>query len=280
MVKKTKIFLVVFVVLILTLFFTKSTTVSADMGPKPKLIITVKGETSGRYLAIFTENHKQKNEYNEIDLKFESYENKYIYGGRHINLDSQHEIQWGYNPPNKFKIVIYDSNTDTFISNNKVYYTYQLSSYYEVNLKTDSFSVRRSYDYSKEIVAFFLRLTICIAIELVVALLFRIFKKDLIVITITNIVTQIGLNLAILNFELQHGLHFYSLYGIWWLYLVFLILLELIIFVIEAVVYYKLLYKKNIIENSSKKGHYKLLAVIYAIVANLLSFLATFIPFI
>ena len=110
--------------------------------------------------------------------------------------------------------------------------------------------------YGKEILTFMLRLLITLGIELLLALLFKFDKKSFVIIAITNAVTQIGLNIALNLTAYFNGKSVFYIY--------YYILIELLIVVVEAVVY-RLLCKRG--KDGTKKW-----IISYAILANVLSF--------
>ncbi len=211
-------------------------------------------------------------------------------------------IHWTYYPPQEFKILLYFPEYNSFVSSD-IYERYAFDSYFTVDMtnvnymelsvlssvehdedksgddrfeqwKSEIFTVtaqressdehsvnmvaKKSYNYLGEGLALLVRIILTIAIELTVALCFGIFgKKRLITLATVNVITQILLNLAL-------GISMYNM-G----YLAFgavYILLEILVFAVEAVLYCGLL---NRGEPKPKRG---ILYVAYALVANGVSF--------
>lgn len=103
-----------------------------------------------------------------------------------------------------------------------------------------------------------LRIVLTIGIEILVALWFGFrAKKQLITVTVTNVITQVLLNVALFMLYLKKGA---------WAYIGLFIPLELAVFVIEAVTYKILLPRYSETEKEQRP-------VLYAFVANLLSML-------
>ena len=123
-----------------------------------------------------------------------------------------------------------------------------------------SITAEKDYNTKREILFFALRIALTVVIETAVALLFGyIAKKQLLLIVGVNAVTQLILNIMLNTVCLNSG---YSEY------IVTYILLELAVFVTEAVIYSAFLNKLS--DKPKKRG----IAVIYALVANACSFAA------
>lgn len=198
-------------------------------------------------------------------------------------------LKWGYYPPYSFKLLLYYPEQDVFVTSN-VYERYAFDSYYTVDMSTandlllnpdstvgDShpnhdwndfveLELENNYDYLSEIVGLLLRIALTILIELLIALLFRIKgRKPLLTILITNAATQIALNVALnLIFYFNGALA----------YLLFFVLLEIAVVIVEAIVYCFLLRKNGV-------PIWK--AILYALVANLVTavagyYLANWLP--
>ena len=197
-------------------------------------------------------------------------------------------IRWGYYPPYSFKLLLYYPEKDIFVTSG-IYERYAFDSYYTVDmsvandilLNPDSsgeahpnpdrngvveLELEKSYDYTWEIISLLCRIILTIAIEMAVALLFRIKgRKPLLTILITNCVTQIALNVA-----LNLLCYFDGALMIIFLYLP----LELGVIFVEAVTYAIALRKQGV-------PIWK--ALLYALVANVVSgglgfALALFLP--
>lgn len=187
------------------------------------------------------------------------------------------QISWTYYPPDSFKILLYYPETQTFVVSG-IYERYAFDTYYTVDMNgvnigsvnyneemsTDErIEAYRSYNFRVEIISLIARILITIAIETVIALLFGFRKKNQFVLLIAvNTATQILLNVILNVINYSSGELAFT---------VFYILLEIAVFVIEALLYCRFLKKK--IENPKENWFYWL----YALIANAVSFGAGFI---
>ncbi len=183
------------------------------------------------------------------------------------------EIAWMYYPPSSFKILLYYPETNTFVSSG-IYERYAFDTYYTVdmqglqmnsvdyndNLSTDErIEAYRSYDYRQEMLTLSIRIILTILIEMVVAICFGFrTKKQLLVLALVNILTQVLLNVALNMIEYNAGPMAVKL---------FYVLLEAVVFGIEAVFYCTVLKKISVKKNN---GFY----ILYSFVANMISFVA------
>ena len=192
------------------------------------------------------------------------------------------EIAWTYYPPENFKILLYYPETETFVSSGS-YERYAFDTYYTVdmegvrigsveyneNLSTNErINAYRSYNYRKELLSLAVRILLTIAIEMAVALLFGFRqKKQLQILALVNITTQLLLNLLLNIIHYNAGpLAFITSY----------VFFEVIVFVLEAGLYCRLLKK---VSERKENWYY----VLYSFVANSASFwvgyyLATVLP--
>lgn len=114
-----------------------------------------------------------------------------------------------------------------------------------------------SYDYKWEIISLIARIAITLLLEIAVAFIFGFRKKNLFgFITVVNVVTQVLLNLILFSVDINHGSMAFTAYYVF---------LEICVFAVEAVAY-SLYIKKKPLDVSKKK------AILYALVANMLSF--------
>ncbi len=116
-----------------------------------------------------------------------------------------------------------------------------------------------SYDYKWEVISLLARIAITLALEIAVAFVFGFKKKNILgFITVTNVITQIALNLILFSVDINHGSMAFTAYYVF---------LEICVFAAEAFAY-SLYIKKNQLDVDRKK------AILYALVANVLSFVA------
>ena len=110
-------------------------------------------------------------------------------------MDDKTPFRWGYYPPHDFKILIYSKTQDKFIENDEILGRYAFSTYYTTDLSTGK--TIRSYNYFSEILGLVIRILLTIGIEIGVALLFKYRGAKLTLIIITNVVTQLILNIGL-----------------------------------------------------------------------------------
>lgn len=214
-------------------------------------------------------------------------------------------MNWTYYPPQTFKILLYypDRATESGAADNSaggatrdsattaasgafcvsdVLERYAFHSYYFVNMAEIAdntggaaipLPVTQGYDYSAEILGFFVRFIITLGVETLLALAFGLrTKRAFLTVLAANGVTQIALNLL-----LNVRLHFNNVYGVFPLYF----FAELFVFVAEAALYCFILGKRknggvsgSADENGGKAAiaYSKKRLILYAFTANLISF--------
>lgn len=219
--------------------------------------------------------------------------------------DENKALNWTYYPPQTFKILLYypDRATKSGAADNSaggatrdsktsavsgafcvsdVLNRYAFHSYYFVDMRNvqsetigtiAKISATQGYDYSAEILGFFVRFIITLGVETLLALAFGLrTKRAFLTVLAANGVTQIALNLL-----LNVRLHFDNVYGVIPLYF----FAELFIFAAEAALYCFILGKrKNGGENGSADenggksaiAYSKKRLILYAFTANLISF--------
>lgn len=219
--------------------------------------------------------------------------------------DENKALNWTYYPPQTFKILLYypDRATKSGAADNSaggatrdsettaasgafcvsdVLKRYALHSYYFVDMRNvqsetigtiAKISVTQNYDYSAEILGFFVRFIVTLGVETLLALAFGLrTKRAFLTVLAANGVTQIALNLL-----LNVRLHFNNVYGVIPLYF----FAELFIFAAEAALYCFILGKRknggvsgSADENGGKAAivYSKKRLILYAFTANLVSF--------
>ena len=275
-------------------------TAKADMGPKPSVRIQFKN--MGDDLCYGTLLSREKHagparvwdgtarlaQLYDLDRSiwkaFVDYKDSdgYYFLQRGWTVSETGEIAWTYYPPENFKILLYYPETETFVSSGS-YEHYAFDTYYTVdmegvrigsveyneNLSTNErINAYRSYNYRKELLSLAVRILLTIAIEMAVALLFGFRqKKQLQILALVNITTQLLLNLLLNIIHYNAGpLAFITSY----------VFFEVILFVLEAGLYCRLLKK---VSKRKENWYY----VLYSFVANSASFwggyyLATVLP--
>ena len=242
----------------------------ADTGPKPSVQITVENppdhicyatllgniEYYGPYQAVEVPREGEEAPGKEEDRAFNAFFNyasqdDHYFWGMVFTIDGG-SFSWGYYPPHDFKVLIYDPETDILYVSDETS-RYAFDSFYTISLGRDgSATLQKAPYFTKNLIGFFVRVMVTLAVEILIALLFGYRgSKEIRLIFIVNIITQVLLNL-ILSFADYH-----SGPSVW---LIFLPMLEIGVFFIEAVVY-----------AFGLKMHSKVRAVFYALVANLVT---------
>ena len=257
----------------ITTFISVGISVSADTGPKSYVDVTIVGESSGMYMTLLSKesvcgpwSNKQKfyeDEDTTIHQKFFSYNDKdgYYYLKYYKDVSNK-SFRWSYMPPDTFKILIYDSNNDTFITDDVVYNCYAFESIYTLTLTDASFTVTSDSHIGRAVLNFIIRLTICLAIEMAFAVIFRFKRMEYIVILLVNSGTQIILNVLLTLFIYYDGYQLMAL-------IPFYILSEILVLLIESILYLIFISKVD------NKYGYRLMnpaiITIYTFVANVVS---------
>lgn len=219
--------------------------------------------------------------------------------------DEKKTLNWRYYPPQTFKILLYypDRATKSGAADNSaggatrdsettaasgafcvsdVLKRYAFHSYYFVDMRNvqsetigtiAKISATQSYDYSAEILGFFVRFIVTLGVETLLALAFGLrTKRAFLTVLAANGVTQVALNI-LLNVQL----HFNNVYGVFPLYF----FAELFVFVAEAALYCFILGKRKnggVSGSADKNGgkaaivYSKKRLILYAFTANLISF--------
>ena len=284
-----------FILIVLILMAAFPTTASADMGPKPSVVIDFNGlsgetyyvtllssvESTGPYSALSLY-ERDNPEFDDMELyygdmkdypvfrKFLEYQDTdgYYFLQYFQNCSETHRFSWTYYPPSNFKILLYFPDKDSFVVSAS-FERYAFDSYFSATITNkvlpntiyyDYMTVGRSYDYRGELLSLIARIILTIALELLIALLFLFKeKKQLLFILVVNLVTQIGLNIALNIINFNYG----SL-----AFVFAFVLLEMAVFIIEAILYAVFLRKLSIASVPAWKP------IIYALVANAASFAA------
>ena len=252
-------------------------TAFADTGPKPSVtvkfidlpdttcIATLLGnkESTGPWYTNYEYLQRYSDEEisEEVFRKFKEYKAEgWYFLGFLTNVTDSKVLRWGYYPPETFRVLIYMPEKDAWIISD-AYSRYAFDSYFTVTVGEDTLSVSVDSDSIGWIDAFLIRVVITIVVELVIALFFGLkSKRQIIVIAVTNLITQLAL-----NFVLSTKLALSSMGTV----LVY-ILAEIIIFIIEALVYVKLLK-----DDAHTAKHF----VWYSFIANLVTFvIGLFLP--
>ncbi len=258
---------------------------SADTGPKPSVRITVNGLGDKECYATLlgaTENNGPYGKWGEDEwydssvpnefpnretmLLFKEYaetDGFYFYG-RGWKLSDGEELAWTYYPPSRFKLLLYFPDTETFLVS-QTYVTYAFHSYYQTDvgrLSDGKLSLSNAYGYGREALGLTARVGITVAVELLIALLYRFRGKQFLLLAGVNVGTQILLNIGLNLFGVQPGGMGYLLYIPAYLFL------EILVFAIESFVYRRFMNRLAVSGEEKPKKRYAW----YALVANVASF--------
>lgn len=253
---------------------------SADTGPKPSVTINIKGIKNETYYVTLLSEEEGTGPWYVDDTYYESFGPKDIWkvfcdykdsdGYYFINCFADctetDSFLWSYYPPEKFKVLIYLPESDEFIESG-IYERYSFHTNYTMDLSGADLNspvpLSKSLHYSQEILSFACRALICLAAEMLVALFFGLTaKKQLKIIFWTNLVTQILLNCALFGIGMRQGPREE---------IVWFIMLEIAIFVIESVIYALTLKKR------AKNPEKKIRPWAYSLCANAFSLVLGFV---
>lgn len=273
--------------------------VNADTGPKQSVCVvfenmsnelcygTLLSKTSSTGPASVWNGKDDEKKYVPDDNKevwqaFADYEDSdgYYFLQWFWRTDESKALNWTYYPPQEFKILLYyperTAGGNEFCSSG-VLERYAFHSYFSVDMSEIStgadgalparLSVTKSYNYSAEVLGFFVRFFITLGVETLLAFIFGLrTKRALLTVLTANGVTQVLLNLL-----LNVRLHFNNIYGLFPLYF----LAELCVFLAEAALYCFILgtKKNNPDADSSCAVYNKKRLILYAFTANFVSFL-------
>ncbi len=282
---KKKLFFIILCVTVMLIYL--PTFAYGDIGPKPSVVVNFEGlEGETYYVTLLSETsstgpysavgkfpgdarYGQEDEGHEIWQKFVSYEDGdgYYFLQFFRDCTETQQFKWTYYPPNKFKVLVYLSELDSFLVS-EIYERYAFDSYYRIDIREmeleplstiEGITAQKNYNYSEEIISLLLRIIATISIEILIAFIYGYrSKKQLNIIIKTNIITQTLLNILLNTVNYYSG-------GL--AFLLSYILMEVLVFVIEASVY-SALFTKYSADKLSKKRY----AVLYALIANTVSF--------
>lgn len=277
---KRKTSLIIILTIVIAMIF--SFTAFADTGPKPSVNIEIDGAKGKYYVTLLSKyestgpssvydpdsgfdyaRYKEGDAEYEIWKKFVDYvDPDGFFFVQEFSLCEDGKYVWGYYPPRIFKVLIYFPESDTFVASG-INESYAFDSYYKMTLSDNdgmivSEKLEKNYAYGAEILSLIARIIITLAIEVGIAVIFKLTaKKQLIFITVINAVTNTLLNVALNLINYYEGeMMFTAMY----------VLFELAVFVIEAILYFFFLGKFS--QKTQKRGIY----VAYAFAANLISF--------
>ena len=252
----------------------------SDAGPKPSVIIDIHGLEGQTYYTTLLSRDKYLGPYSIYDEEYP--EEAWYHAGEEDypiykkfidysppegfyflqffrDTSQSHRLTWTYFPPNEYKVLIYLPQGERFVVSSDIYTNYAFATRYIATVEDDNIILTKGYRVVNEILSLIGRIILTILVEVGIAWLFKIRKKELIrLIVIVNIVTQILLN-VLLNFS--------SFYLGKLLAVILLLLLEMVVFTIEATIYGLTFRRLSQGEIKGSRG------VLYALVANSASLL-------
>lgn len=289
--RKIAIFLSMILMLFLTILTMPSRTVTlyADTGPKPSYEIKItnleksdyiigfgfKGEYYGPHRSYTPEDPYDQYSFGTKEELDKLYNKVTLPSDWNLcDISKTYEntssllIKSGYWYPMEFILIVYNETSNTYYLTSETK-TYAFNSYFEFDMKdyvdggitlnkaNNDIELEKNYQYWKEILEFFVRLIVCLGIELGLAFAFRFNKKSIKIISLTNVLTQLGLNLSLNLVALFVGKNILItiIYG----------LIEIVIVAIEATIF-KIFCRRKDEDNR--------FIILYTIIANIVSFVA------
>ncbi len=260
----------------------------ADTGPKPSVVLEIDGPEELYYVAMLSQarstgpasayDEGETKHYCVLDEsgapteagmiaweKFQAYaeQDGYYFLQQYAECFGMQEYKWGYYPPQIFKVVLYFPASDSFAVS-AVCERYAFDSYFAVDVAHEadgsySVNVKKSYDYTSEILGVGFRILLTIVTEVLIALAFSYRKKkQLLVILAANVVTQTVLNILLNYLEIRTQAIFMVMSYIFF---------ELLVFGLEAICYHIFLVKEDTRARAVGRS------VLYALTANVASLL-------
>ncbi|MCT4631324.1 MAG: hypothetical protein N4A76_01140 [Firmicutes bacterium] len=270
-------------VLCIVLTMLLSTFTYGDIGPKPSVVVDFSGIDIGEYYVTLLSDvpdlgphyvastRPDENRFDEEDegyyiwKKFVDYKDTddYYFLQYMNECSDSNQFSWTYYPPEKFKILIYLPESDLFIVSDDILERYAFDSYFtaKVSLGEEmSMDISKSYSFSTEIFSLMVRIILTVLIELFIALLFGLKRKNIFrFIVVVNIITQTLLNIILNLVNYKYGGVAFVLNYVW---------LEGLVIGIEATAYGYYINNKH-----SDLGIRRFVPLTYAILANVISFL-------
>lgn len=249
-----------------------SVPVRADTGPKPSVKIRFDGLGEEPYYATLLAEDDSYGPWSAgspyedwlgeeaIWEKYAAYEDAdgYYFWGVYEECSKTDLFVWSYYPPETFKILLYFPGQDSFLVSG-ICERYAFDSCFTMTIgENGKTEVAKTYDYTGETVSLVARILITIALELGIAwLFFYRSRKQLLVICLTNVVTQTILNVLLNLINYNSGIRAFVINYIG---------LECLVFVLEGCFYAAVL--KRLKADPERKLH----PWLYALTANAVSF--------
>lgn len=234
---------------ILTLLFLLALTMglamraSADIGPKPSVVLEFSGLEGRQYAATLlgdTESYgpwsadadyREWNGERAVWDAFCAYDapEGWHFLGNFADCTETHRFAWSYYPPQRFYVLLYFMDTGEYWRSPQPYERYAFHSAFAVQVDGMAGAVRPDYPYARELASLAFRAAATVAVELAVAWAFGLrSRRHIRLILRVNLVTQVLLNVALNLCNYKSGPWMF-----WFMYL----WLELAVFGIEGFVY-------------------------------------------
>ena len=207
--------------------------VSADVGPKPSVVVALEGlegrtcwgtllsqqEGTGPYGRFYEEEAAEDPEEDRALralLPLERMDSEGFHLLNFVKDCSDGEISWTYYPPHTYKIALWFPEEDA-LAVSGVYHRYAFDSYYRLDLsgvelmpggivELEAARLQRDYPYGASLLALAGRVALTLGAELLLALAFGLRTRQALKwVAVVNLATQLGLNLALELFTYCNG---------------------------------------------------------------------------
>lgn len=207
--------------------------VSADVGPKPSVVVALEGlegrtcwgtllsqqEGTGPYGRFYEEEAEEDPEEDRALralLPLERMDSEGFHLLNFVKDCSDGEFSWTYYPPHTYKIALWFPEEDA-LAVSGVYHRYAFDSYYRLDLsgvelmpggivELEAARLQRDYPYGASLLALAGRVALTLGAELLLALAFGLRTRQALKwVAVVNLATQLGLNLALELFTYCNG---------------------------------------------------------------------------
>ena len=207
--------------------------VSADVGPKPSVVVALEGlegrtcwgtllsqqEGTGPYGRFYEEAAAEDPEEDRALralLPLERMDSEGFHLLNFVKDCSDGEFSWTYYPPHTYKIALWFPEEDA-LAVSGVYHRYAFDSYYRLDLsgvelmpggivELEAARLQRDYPYGASLLALAGRVALTLGAELLLALAFGLRTRQALKwVAVVNLATQLGLNLALELFTYCNG---------------------------------------------------------------------------
>lgn len=207
--------------------------VSADVGPKPSVVVALEGlegrtcwgtllsqqEGTGPYGRFYEEKAAEDPEEDRALralLPLERMDSEGFHLLNFVKDCSDGEFSWTYYPPHTYKIALWFPEEDA-LAVSGVYHRYAFDSYYRLDLsgvelmpggivELEAARLQRDYPYGASLLALAGRVALTLGAELLLALAFGLRTRQALKwVAVVNLATQLGLNLALELFTYCNG---------------------------------------------------------------------------